>query len=362
MANITGLSSTAQAINSDSLSPEYTAKVSAVLNSITNLEYPLGLRSAVGNSPSPSIDAGPYIRFTALEYKRGVQGNTPADQGRKKFSVHLPMPGNLVQAYGANWSQFSGKTTLNAASTINPDNEASRIGAAIAGTAATTAVSGVLGKLLGNFPQLDKITDALLNGDEVRNAVSAIAGYTINPRDEFSFNGMQLRHHQFDFDLIPRSSKESDAAIAIIQSLKAAAHPGFKDSNRIILEYPYEFIIEFFGANGQAIDGLPNIPDCFMTNISVIYNPGLKTAKLHNNVNPADGSTHESSVSYHISMQFSESIALTRPDILALDNKLSTNVSGDGTGVGTGSAALSSLLGKAESGLSSLANTIGSLF
>ena len=309
----TGLTHTGAVTNVDRDSPEEVDKKQFIRNIL--LVYPIGLTSAWSLDAEalsrPSPESGASMLITAFQYKRGIQGNGVKDIGTKLFSVYVPMPGNMAQSYGANWAQFEGGIPAAAAATSGGGIGGDAVLKAV-GASAATSILGQLSKKAESFKgMIETITD-MTKDQAMRNTVSAITGYSINPRQEMAFNGMKLRTHSFQFNFNPVSPEENRVCVEIIKNMRYAQHSRFADAFRTVMEYPAEFVIEFFLPNGSPVPNIPSIPDCYLTNFSVTYNPGLSTARFHSDGNP---------LSYQIQLQFAEGIALSRDDLINIDKR-----------------------------------------
>lgn len=264
------------------------------------LTYPQGL------TVRGEQDNGAYMLFSAFRYQRGIQQKV--DLGNRAFSIALPMPGNLAQAYGAQWQQF----------------DAGMAGAAVAATGKTSADMSVdiTDRLSSAAAQITvgasagfvaaKLQEALNKAADpsVQNLTSAIAGLALNPRREMAFNGMNIRTHGFSFQMTPRNREEAIICELIIKNFRNAQHTSFVGPNRILQEYPLEFVIEFFAPDGSKLRMPGTIPDSYLVNFQYTVNPGITTARFHSDNTP---------VGYSMSLSFTESVALSREDLILID-------------------------------------------
>lgn len=262
-------------------------------------------------------DRGPYIQFSMYKYERGLTAIKGGGASRVT-AVCLPMPSNISQAYGANMDRFEANVAFDASAyqdggvsgTGSIETATGLAGAALAGGASEIAKkfgAGVstarpsIGSLVGH------VAGAAAN---LRSQISATSGIALNPRLELAFNGMQLRTHDYRFMMIPRNARESNEIRQIHEVLRLAMHPGNAftvDSYATFLEYPYEFTISFWDVDGNAIPGLPYIPDSFLTNLTIVANP-----------NSSQFFEDGSPTSYMMGLSFAEAQALSRNDLLMM--------------------------------------------
>lgn len=139
-------------------------------------------------------------------------------------------------------------------------------------------------------------------------AIDAITGLAINPREEQVFQGVATRTFDFTFSLAPRNPNEAVEINKIIREFRKYSHPSVVNSG-FFLTIPAEFDIRYYKItpNGTALENLflNRIGRCSLTNINVDYTP--------NGINSTfeDGSPVRTSVT----MTFTELRPLVRQDI-----------------------------------------------
>jgi len=106
-------------------------------------------------------------------------------------------------------------------------------------------------------------------------AVDLVTGQTLNPKETLAFQGVQLRTHQFNWDLYPSNRADTSQIKAIIDTLKKNALPritGFNESfNDVFLSFPHVVEIYLLGVNQEYF---PVFKPAMITNISVDYGAG----------------------------------------------------------------------------------------
>lgn len=103
-------------------------------------------------------------------------------------------------------------------------------------------------------------------------ALSAKLRIAANPKKEQAFKGVDFRTFTFDYQFFPRSEKEAETVLNIIQTFKFHMHPEFKSANHFVFIYPSEFDILYF-TNGQENRSIHRHTSCVLTDMNVNYTP-----------------------------------------------------------------------------------------
>ena len=144
-------------------------------------------------------------------------------------------------------------------------------------------------------------------------AIEAITGLVINPRQEQLFQGVSSRSFDFTFSLAPRNPDEAIEVSKIVRTFREFSHPSI-DVSSFFLEIPAEFEIRYYkifnpgDSNNEIVTEnlfLNKIGRCALTNVNVDYTPNGVNATF------PDGSPVRTSVT----MTFTELRPLTRQDI-----------------------------------------------
>ena len=272
-------------------------------------------------------DRGPYIQFSMYKYERGLTAIKGGGASRVA-AVCLPMPSNISQAYGANMDRFEANVFFDASAYQDAGVSGSgtvNTATGLAGAVAAGVAGNVAGSFMRGFSAAKPAVGRLMAGvgdaaAGLRSQISATSGIALNPRLELAFNGMQLRTHEYRFMMIPRNARESNEIQQIHEVLRLAMHPGnafTADPYATFLEYPYEFTISFWDVDGNAIPGLPYIPDSFLTNLTIVANP-----------NSSQFFEDGSPTSYMMGLSFAEAQTLTRNDLLMMGTTNQPNSQG----------------------------------
>jgi hypothetical protein len=107
-----------------------------------------------------------------------------------------------------------------------------------------------------------------LTGD-LGAAIEATSKKVANPYKEQLFTNISFRSFEFVYKFAPRGEAELENVMRIIQKFKYHMHPE-NDKNRLFLEYPSEFAIEYRyrGARNQYLNKISN---CALTDMEVNY-------------------------------------------------------------------------------------------
>ena len=157
-------------------------------------------------------------------------------------SIMLPIPENLNDSYNVRINQaelgLSGAAAARAGSTT---------------TAQTFSALGVGGAALSEFVDIMTDTSAAAvfaletASAEDRKGFEAGFGKATNPHLALSFDGVDLKQHQFQWQLAPRNSQESETLKKIITKVKQNALPRFSSLGVNMFEYPNVVDIFFVG-------------------------------------------------------------------------------------------------------------------
>jgi hypothetical protein len=136
-------------------------------------------------------------------------------------------------------------------------------------TSAIAAGGDVLAEEAGKLGTGGK---ALIGGinktsEAAQEALGQSLGIATNPNMSLSFQGVELRNHNFTWRLIAKSLEESLSIEDIINTLKLNALPKKTLGAGFSLSYPAIALINFFPANLIKISEL----GCFITSINVKY-------------------------------------------------------------------------------------------
>ena len=127
------------------------------------------------------------------------------------------------------------------------------------GNSAFDRAGDLVGKILGTDLK-DVATGAqyllrrTLPGD-ISRTIDNVTGQTINPRETLSFEGVNLRQHNFSWELYPNNEQDSESIRNIINMIKRNSLPEVQDLGGAIpsafLKYPSTVDMYLIGINGD---------------------------------------------------------------------------------------------------------------
>lgn len=205
---------------------------------------------------------GMGITFTEYKYSRpDKDGNyNPVSTGT---NISLPLPRALAAGYSAEWQNanlgaFGQVLSQNIPGAVDA---LSKVGSALSKSVSSGSskdfsdgirsmveeikFSSIVGGVANAASALG--TDILTNNALFRNATTSI-GVARNPFLAAQFEGVQFRTFPFEYDLIPRSKKDSEAIDKLIRALKYGMHPSYIEFGSLqnaLFRYPHIYKPKF---------------------------------------------------------------------------------------------------------------------
>jgi hypothetical protein len=141
---------------------------------------------------------------------------------------------------------------------------------------------------------------------------TAATGVVQNPMLEMIYTSPKFREFRFDFQLYPRSQKESEEVQNIIRELRFHQAPeGLAVSNGFFMVPPSEFGINFY-YNGVENPNIPKIGLCVLDSLTVDYAPsGFSAYEVPGQITPQRGGTGMP-VAIRLSLNFKETEIRTK--------------------------------------------------
>lgn len=243
-----------------------------------------------------------FDKFSQLGIKNRRQSSS---QGRTRLaaateqvkkSIALYIPNKIVNNGSINYSGVD----------FSAVNQVFQIGSGNLSSVLPSIKRGLANAIDG----LGSVVGLNVNANE---AIEAITGLVINPRQEQLFQGVSSRSFDFTFSLAPRNPDEAIEVSKIVRTFREFSHPSI-DVSSFFLEIPAEFEIRYYkifnpgDSNNEIVTEnlfLNKIGRCALTNVNVDYTPNGVNATF------PDGSPVRTSVT----MTFTELRPLTRQDI-----------------------------------------------
>ena len=108
-------------------------------------------------------------------------------------------------------------------------------------------------------------------GDQLGGVAGALVGSVPNPHKTVFFKGVNLKNHQFSFNLFPANAKESDHLKRMLNQLRKESLPDHnKALGQLALTYPHQFDLSIMSRGGEHT---MLFKPAFMTSINVNYTP-----------------------------------------------------------------------------------------
>ena len=196
------------------------------------------------------------------------RGNFFRTINRTKDSISLYMPDTLAFDYAQSYSDLS----------VTADLGNVGLGLSAAASIYDQRKSGVSNQIKNAAPFAAEFAKNKLGsngGQTLFSAVTAATGgaLAVNPQLELIYQGTGFRSFRFSFMFYPRSKKEAEEVLGIIDSFTFHQAPEVLSSSfgRYLVP-PSEFDIKFY-CNGKENPNIPKMTTSVLTGISVDYAP-----------------------------------------------------------------------------------------
>lgn len=250
---------------------------------------------SIGQGAAQGIGGGLVAAVPLL-----AAGTAQRTTKRLKAAIQLPMPGNLITPYNAEWGADDTKL-------FDLAMRAPGIGLDVVKGGAEILTGSIEGLKKAGSSVVDAATSMALSVNSTfgNAGVSAAAGLASNPKKEMFFQGVDFRNFSFDYRFYPKNEKESLYIKRIIDLLKFHMYPEYRSKDRFTFIYPSEFDITFFKQDGKENPWVNKIATCALVGMTVNYTPSGLWA------------THEdgSPVLINLSMTFKELSILTKENL-----------------------------------------------
>lgn len=207
------------------------------------------------------------------------------------------------------------------------------------GLAAAGAIFDIGKSLVNDFKSDQSLTKTITNaisnlspflaarvaqqfGDTGLAVFSAATGTVLNPQIELLYTSPQLRTFRFEFMLYPRSEKEAQQVIGIIERFRFHQAPELltdkQNPGSYFMVPPSEFDIKFYYAGTENVN-IPKISTCVLTSLDVDYAPNGFSA--YEVIRPGNSPANVSKggtgmpTSIRLSLDFMETEILTKESI-----------------------------------------------
>lgn len=303
-------------------------------NAVTSEVKSANVPSVVLTYPVAGADTSekiPFMKIRGFKYKydQGDQlGNnisstnadgTAVPATERTATINLPLPGNLASALELEFDDYSSvfaKIVRSVGGIPDMDQMGAAMGslkgradnANVYGQGATiAAMSGMFAKFVGGSSNAEAASVAF---SEALNYVKVAAGIAVNPMQQASYVGSKIRHHAFEFNLVPRNKTEAIEVKKIIQTLQYhSIGARIAEIGGFLTDFPSVWNVSFHTQDGTPINGILSIPDSFLTNVEVTYSPTRAGFTVTRDNDP---------FAYVLRLVFKESQNLIRDDLAYL--------------------------------------------
>jgi hypothetical protein len=204
-------------------------------------------------------------------------------------TIILPMPANIQDNNAADWvsgtmNPIQGTLTNAASSAVQSGNPVGSLAESISkfGQNLTSALSTGEGQKAASAGTAAAALGSLLGQGDINQIISRATGQVFNQNVELLFNGVSMRPaFSFNFDMVPRSQKESEMIKKIIRTFKVNMTPqkGNPSTNGggLFVKAPNVFKLEYM-SGGKPHPFLHQFKPCALTQMSVNYNGSAQYA------------------------------------------------------------------------------------
>ena len=234
------------------------------------------------------------------------RGNFFRTINRTKDSISLYMPDTLAFDYAQSYSDLS----------VTADLGKVGLGLSAAASIYDQRKSGVSDQVKNAAPfaaEFAKNTLGSNGGQTLFSALTAVTGgaLAVNPQLELIYQGTGFRNFRFQFMFYPRSKKEAEEVLGIIDSFTFHQAPEVLSSSfgRYLVP-PSEFDIKFY-CNGKENPNIPKMTTSVLTGISVDYAPSGFASYETLLINPERGGTGMP-VAIRMDLSFKETQIITK--------------------------------------------------
>lgn len=245
-----------------------------------------------------TLNSDYWMRFSVRKYSRSTsQNNAASTLSDFHTMIKLPLPTNLVDALKLSYQEvglgmFGGPGMAAGDAAYEAfKNSGGSTGDALG--AAARAGAGKMSTLLGQDGVKAALARKMLTNSmpAVATAMDMITGNAPNPHMAVTFNGVNLKKHQFSWRLSPDNYAESRELENIIRQLQAAALPWTEGEFALMLQFPDVVIVEMNPSN------LIPFKPCAIDSVGINYAPnGVPSFFRADNPSNDDGKRYPTEV------------------------------------------------------------------
>ena len=232
-----------------------------------------------------------------------VPAETP-DEGGSSETIILPLPEGLSHSDGIEYENTDLGLVRGAIVNASEKDAAKKAGEGGAAGGDEPA-SDKKGEEKGAFQEMMEGIAMRFGGDTGR----LLVGSAPNPNTRAVFKKVGMRQYQFQYKLMPTTTKEAQSIEDIIMKFREVMYPepeGIVGGNITAFKFPNLFKIEFWIGNGERKKMKPELLPAYLSSMSTSYGGNIM-AKNNDNFSYSETT---------ISLTFMEYRALNQADIL----------------------------------------------
>jgi hypothetical protein len=218
--------------------------------------------------PVTDDDYGILLMFREYQYRTSAErGFSQLDSAGSNVTdtVFLPLPSNISDSFQVRIQRFDQGTTGDLISSALLEVDVENLGLG-------TLTGAIMGSLGRNFPgiQGENVNEIMNNisadlaflvrrgvdtafPNQGRN-VDAGTGTFVNPKAALSFEGVEMKIHNFDWTLAPKTEQESENLRRISETIKRNILPSYVNTSvvqRAMFKYPAMVDVFFVGLDSD---------------------------------------------------------------------------------------------------------------
>jgi hypothetical protein len=216
--------------------------------------------------PVTDDDYGILLMFREYQYRRSSErGFSQTDTSNVTDTIFLPLPGNITDTFQVRVQRFDQGTTGDVISSTLSEIDTNNLGVTdLTGAIVTGAMKNLPGLQGSNASEiasnLDKDLAFLIRRgvdsvfpNQGRN-IDAGTGTFVNPKAALSFEGVEMKTHNFDWVIAPKSAEESENLRLISETIRRNMLPSYVNTSiiqRAMFKYPSMVDIFFVGLDSD---------------------------------------------------------------------------------------------------------------
>jgi uncharacterized protein YidB (DUF937 family) len=212
--------------------------------------------------PVEDGDYGMLLMFREYQFQRSSErGFSQIDTSNVTDTIFLPVPANISDSLQVRVQRFDQGTTGDVVSSLLSEIDTNSLGI-------TDLTGAIVRGAIKNLPGVrgNNISDVVANLDNdlaflIRRGVDSAfpnqgrnidagTGTFVNPKAALSFEGVEMKSHNFDWTIAPKNEQESENLRLISEAIKRNILPSYINTSviqRALFKYPSMVDVFFVG-------------------------------------------------------------------------------------------------------------------